>query len=136
MKSSLRPAAKASLGELFRFGLVGVLSNVVYFGVLPVLTLLLDTALWLAGAIAYACSVLVNYLLQRSLTFRSQRGHLQAGPRYLVVQGVALGLNSFLLGLLVTRLGWHFFLGQGVALVVTTTWNYLCQKLWVFEQGG
>jgi len=128
-----RVLSRRSVAEMLRFGFVGIVSNGVYFSVLPLLTFVFDAVLWLAGAIAYASSVLVNYLLQRSLTFRSQRAHRQAGPRYLVVQAVALGLNSLLLGLLVTRMGLHFVIGQGAALVVTTAWNYLCQKFWVFE---
>lgn len=127
---------RSSVVELTRFGLVGILTNVVYFGALYCSRPLMGLPLWLASGISYALSMLVNYLLQRRVTFRSDRPHVEAGARYLGVQLTALGLNSLLLDLLVTRLGAHFALGQGVALVVTTSWSYICQKLWVFKRGA
>jgi putative flippase GtrA len=41
-------------------------------------------------------------------------------------------LNATILEVLVTRLGFAYLLGQGVALVATTCWNYVAQKSWVF----
>lgn len=122
--------------ELSRFGLVGLASNGVYFGCLWLLTGWGSVALWLGGAISYAASMLLNYTLQRGVTFRSATAHTTAGPRYLVAQVVALSINSAVLHLLVTLGGFHFVVGQGVALVATTAWNYLCQKHWVFRSNG
>ncbi len=120
--------------DLPRFGLVGVISNVVYFAVLSITTLLWDVELWIAGTVSYGLSMLANYLLQRNVTFRSTRGHSEAALRYLLVQGVAVFLNSIVLHTLITHAGFVFWIGQGVALVATTTWNYLTQKYWVFAE--
>jgi putative flippase GtrA len=122
------------LAEMVRFGLVGVLTNVVYFGALGVLTFTTALPLWLAGGLSYALSMVVNYLVQRRATFRSERAHVKAGPRYLVVQLIGLCLNSLLLDVLVTRLGVHLLAGLAVALAVVMLWSYLAQKLWVFRR--
>lgn len=132
MRRGARARSVPAFHQLARFGVVGVLSNLVYFGALPLFAVVFDTALWLAGAISYALSMTLNYILQRKLTFRSDRPHTQAGPRYIATQVLALAINSACLHLLVTRLGLHFLVGQGLALVATTSWNYLCQKAWVF----
>jgi putative flippase GtrA len=121
------------LTELARFVIAGGLTNVVYFGVLYLTARVAAWPLWLASGVSYGLSMMVSYLLQRHLTFRSDRPHGEAGIRYVCVQLIGLALNSLLLALLVTRLSLHFVIGQAVALVVTTAWGYVAQKLWVFK---
>lgn len=124
------------LTELIRFVIAGGLTNVVYFGVLYLTARLAGWPLWFASGVSYALSMLVSYLLQRHLTFRSERPHGEAGIRYVCVQLVGLALNSTVLELLVTRLSLHFVIGQAVALVITTAWSYVAQKLWVFKHAA
>jgi putative flippase GtrA len=147
----------SSLGaELARFGLVGGLTNVVYFGLLWLLRGHLQLRWGLAGGVAYGLSMVVNYLLQRAYTFRSQGPHLRAGHRYVVTQAVGLGINSGILELLLEQrlldallgpelsayaleprllpdIPLRFVLGQGIALAANVTWSYLTQKFWVFR---
>jgi putative flippase GtrA len=124
------------LGEVTRFGMVGLFTNLVYFAILPVLVYLFSVELWLASAISYALSMLVNYTLQRQVTFRSKNAILIAGPRYIIIQLGGLVINSAILYLLVTRLGLHIVVGQVISIVAATVWNYLGQKLWVFAEGS
>lgn len=125
-------ALRALVRQLTSFVGVGLLTNLVYFGALALFASAKVMALWLSAALAYAISMLVNYLLQRRLTFQSRRAHREAVVRYLTAQCLALSLNSALLGLLVTRWDLPFLLGQGAALVLTTTLSYFLQRSWVF----
>ena len=143
------------VAEAARFGLVGVLSNVVYFGALWLLRTLL-VPWWLAASVAYALSMLLNYALQRTFTFRSTRSHGQAARRYVVVQLTGLAINSAILEILLGRhvldhmLGpeWSAFaitlpglpalplrvaLAQGFSLAVTMACSYVAQRYWVFR---
>jgi putative flippase GtrA len=143
------------LGELARFGFVGVLSNLVYFGVLWLLrTLALPW--WLSASIAYALSMVLNYILQRSFTFRSTRGHGEAGRRYVVAQLGGMAINSATLEVLLGQrvldgllgaevagyvialpalpsLPLRVVLGQAIALVFTTAYTYVTMRFWVFR---
>lgn len=124
--------SKLPVRELLRFGSVGIASNVVYFAALVAFRWG-DLAWWLSTGLAYALSMLVNYTLQRAVTFRSRDKPQQSGPRYLVVMLSCLVINSALMESLVEHAKWHPVIGQGVAVVVTTSISYLGQKFWVFR---
>ena len=119
--------------QAVRFIAVGVVSNLVYFGVLAVCQYLVGTALWVGAALAYLLSAVFNYLAHRSFTFRSGAGHLVALPRYCVVQGTALALNSGALEVLVSRGGYSYVWVQVLALAIVTAWTYAAQRAWVFS---
>lgn len=127
------PSARRSalVGELARFGAIGGLTNVLYFGALYALRQA-GLAWWLAAGIAYAASMVVYYVLQRKLTFRSAVSHRSASMRFLAIASLTLAMNSLLMELLLGKLGMNAALGQGIALVVTTSTSYVGQKFWAF----
>ena len=116
-----------------RFIAVGAASVLVYFGVLAVCQHLLGTALWAGAALAYVLSAVFNYHAHRSFTFRSNAGHRLALPKYLIVQGVGLALNSVFLDVLVSRAGFSYVWVQVFALATVTAWTYAAQRFWVFS---
>lgn len=118
--------------EMLRFGLMGAASAGIYFVFFIPLQWCCPKPLWLIGAVAYLLSMVANYLLQRNYTFRSNRAHRQAVGRYIVVQGVGLGINSGLLELATTRAHISLWLTQCVSVVCVAVWSYGAQKLWVF----
>jgi putative flippase GtrA len=123
---------KVPLRELIRFGSVGVASNVIYLAVLVGLRAL-ELPWWLSTGLAYAASMVANYLLQRSVTFKSQRNHQAAGPRYLLVMGTCLVINSAMMETLVAQMGVHPVIAQIGTLVFTTALSYVGQKFWAFR---
>jgi putative flippase GtrA len=122
--------------EMFRFGVMGVLSTVLYLGIMIPLKWVLAAQLWLIAVIAYLLSMAANYVLQRNITFKSKRSHQEAVSRFLVVQLIGLAFNAGMLELLVTRRHYPFWLGQGIAVVITALWSYGAQKFWVFMKWG
>lgn len=127
-----RPRKNKRAAELIRFATVGILSNILYFSVLGGL-LWINMAIEAAAAIAYATSMVINYLLQRSYTFKSNSKHLHATVKYLLVQFIGMGINSGTLHILVTQLGLPVISGLIVALALVTCWTYLAMRLWVFS---
>lgn len=120
------------LQELVRFGSVGIASNVIYLGALVGLRAI-ELPWWLSTGLAYATSMIANYLLQRAVTFRSQRNHQAAGPRYLLVMGTCLVINSAMMEMLVAHMGVHPVIAQGGTLLFTTALSYVGQKFWAFR---
>lgn len=120
--------------ELVRFGSVGLTSALVYFAVFWALSAQIGTT-WILGALAYFPSMLVNYLLHRSFTFRSDRQHLYAGPRYIIIQGGGLFINSSGLWL-GARLGLQYWLAQLLAIAALAVFSYVGQRFWTFAPSG
>jgi putative flippase GtrA len=122
--------------EMFRFGVMGLMSTGLYLVIMMPIKWLIPAQLWLVAAIAYLLSMAANYVMQRRVTFRSQRRHQEAVTRFVVVQLIGLLLNAGLLELLVTRAKYPFWLGQGIAVVIVALWSYGAQKFWVFMKWG
>lgn len=130
---SLLQALRAALPELVRFGVVGGASVGIYFVLLWLFAALTPLPLWMHATLAYGTGIIFNYLVQRSFTFRSERQHQHAGPRYLMVQLGGMGINTLALWLGVTLGRWPFLPVQFGAILLTATWSYFGQKFWAFH---
>ena len=126
------PARLAQLWELIRFSWVGALTLSIYASELWLLDRFCSLPTWLDATLAYGPCLVVNYLLHKTFTFRSDKQHRIAGPRYLVIQLGGMGINTAVIWLGVDLMHWPFLLAQFVALATLSLWSYLGQKLWAF----
>lgn len=94
-----------------------------------------DVAPVIAAVVAFWVAVTHNYLANRWVTFRRERGgFISQGSRFAVVSMVALAVN---LGLLVLLLGvMESIAAQAVAICIATPVNFLGNKLWSFAGAG
>lgn len=120
--------------EVVRFGLAGLMGTGVYVMATLMLERYSGLSAPLCGSVAFALVVAGNYCVHRTWTFRSNRGHLQAAPRFVVTSVGGLALNGLILSILAR---WTSF-SQGEALVigigVVLMWNYLLNRVWVFAR--
>ena len=123
----------SSQGRIARFGLVGVASNGVYLGVLYGVGYF-GPPVELAGAAAYLVSMAVNYLLQRTFAFQSQRQHRHAIWRFVSVHMIGLALNSAVLSVGTRVFGVHLLVAQAVAILLVAAWTYFALGRVVFPQ--
>ena len=87
----------------------------------------------LAGnAVAFVISFAVSYLGQALWTFQGRGGHRTMLPRFAATQGVALGLNSALIWLLMAA-GLSYPVAMWVAIAAVPVAVYFICKLWVFR---
>lgn len=121
------------LGELVRFGGVGVFCLGLYAVLMVLLNYTMDAPMVVRATVAYAPCIVANYVLQRTFTFRSQKQHQLAGPRYMIVQLGGMIANSGLLWLTVDVAHWPYWLGQGTALAGMAAWSFVGQKFWAFS---
>lgn len=119
-------------GELLRFGVVGVVSNVLLY--------FLYLALTAAGAGhkaamtgVYCLGVLQTYAANRRWTFGRPGGH-GAVARYWAVYGACYLLNVGLLVLLVDVAGLAHQPVQACLIVLVALLTFLMQKHWVFRE--
>jgi putative flippase GtrA len=116
------------------FVFVGITSLGWYLIALALLLNNTDVSLGSAAIIAYLASMVWNYTLQRTVTFRSTRHHGETIPLYLLSHGVGMVLNAALLVVLTERIALPMWLAQGLALVAITITSYGLQKWVVFRR--
>ena len=122
---------------LLSFLLIGGGAALAYVGVSTIAVALLpQVEAWIVSAFCYAGMVLPVYLLHRRFSFRSEAGHLQALPRYIGVQMMAV--------LLATGFGYLFHgalalptLAAGLLVVsLTSGMNFIVLRRWAFARSA
>jgi putative flippase GtrA len=119
-------------GEFVRFLAVGVASFLVDFGLLYVLHGRLHVVLWLAAALAFSLSMVVNFSLNRAFTFGSS-GPLHAeSARYLLLVLLSLGATVLLVTGF-TRLGCPYLVSKALSTALLAVVNFFAYRHWVFD---
>lgn len=126
------PALTALGGRFGRFLGVGLAATAVQYAVLVAGVELLGMRPVRASAAGFVLGAILNYLLNRLLTFRSTVPHAVGAPRFLVIMGLGLVANSLLMLLLSGYLGWNYVLSQILTTGVVMLWNFLGHSLWTF----
>lgn len=119
--------------HLIKFLLVGGASFAVDLGLLVLLHEVFGVDLWIATPLAFIASLVFNFALQRSFTFRAQNRRHVSFLKYLAlvvfnVVAIDVIVNAFDIW------GMSYGIGKVVATVVTTSWNFWLYKVWIFKR--
>lgn len=115
-----------------KFLIVGGLSFALDFGLLIALHEGLNVDLVVATTIAFLTSLVFNFVLQRTFTFRAVNSKSVSAAKYVALVIV----NVVVTDLIVTgfdRMDWAYGIGKVVATVLTTAWNFLLYRHWIFR---
>lgn len=124
-------AGRSVLGQLWRFGLVGVSTNLVGYlaylglthaGLPPKVTM---TCLYIIGAA-------LSFVLNRRWTFGHTSAVSVAGVRFALAHAGGFTVNYAMLALLHDRLGWPHELVQAMAIVVVAGGLFVAFRVFVF----
>ena len=131
---SAEPNRTAGLIHRFlRFLAVGGFATILMYVLLVAGIESLDLRPVVASVLAYLLSAVVNYALNRRLTFRSRQRYVVALPRFAVVSGTGLLLNAAIMLAGTEMAGWHYLPVQVMATVVVLFWNFVGSQLWTFR---
>ena len=86
-----------------------------------------------ASVLSYLASTLANYWANYHFTFGSTLPHRQTLPRFALVAGGGLLLNSLVFYIANALLGMIYLLAQLIATVVVLAWNFTMNHLWSFS---
>ncbi len=114
-----------------RFCLVGGSATALQFALLAAFVELAAVGKVFASALSYGLSSLFNYWLNYHLTFGSQQRHCVALPRFALVAGLGMLINTCTFAL-VLSVG-HYLLAQAVATLVTLAVNFILHKHWTYR---
>lgn len=119
--------------KFLSFGTVGVIGTAAHDATLIMLVDLAGATPVLSSGIGALVGALVNYRLNYSFTFRSDKRHRDVIVRFLTVAAIGLSLNVSLMSILADRLHLHYLLSQVTATLLVLVWNFTGNLLWSFR---
>jgi putative flippase GtrA len=121
------------LRQFITFTGVGLVAAVAHYGVLILLVELGRMQPVFATLWGFLAGAAVSYLLNRRFTFRSDRPHRAAAPRFLAVSTGGFVLNGLVMWLLNEGWGVPYLLAQVIATLIVLFWNFTVNLLWTFR---
>ena len=128
-------AARALLGQLVRFGLVGC-SNTVLSWCVYALLVRSGVPVLLASALAWTLGAVNSFVLNRRWTFRSRGRWTPELARFGAVQCAGLVMNLAMLDALTRDAGVHPLVAQALVYPVTTLTTFALSRQWAFSAYG
>ena len=119
--------------KFFVFATVGVVGTAAHYLVLYQLVESYGIDPVTASGCGAIAGLIVNYLLNYILTFKSQQSHFKAFPKFAVIAGIGFSLNLGLMTLLTPHL--YYLYAQIVTTLLVLIWNFLGNSLWTFRAG-
>lgn len=88
----------------------------------------------LSTSLGFLVGALINYILNYKYTFSSNNPHGQTLLRFFIVALIGALVNSGIMFLGATRLGFNYMLIQIVATAVVLVQNFILNRLWTFAE--
>jgi putative flippase GtrA len=127
-------ARSGLIRQLLAFGGVGIIAMICHYGTLVGLVEGLGWRVVPATLAGYVAGGVASYALNRTLTYRSDRPHAQAGWRFALVAAVGFALTWGLMHLFieVMGLGRLYLAMQVVTTLIVMAWSFIAHKLFTF----
>ncbi len=88
---------------------------------------------YIANAIGFTTAASSNYILNRVWTFHSQNPAIAIEySKFLMISLIGLGINTFIIWLLVNKSRMNFYLAKLFAILVVTIWNFFSNYIYTF----
>ena len=123
-----RRAAYAALGQLLRFGAVGLTCLALSTTVLAGLHSLAGVNIFVAYSVAFVVGNLAGYLLNAHFTFAVRSVSHVGALRYMLVNATLLGVNTLALDFLVHRMHMWYLAAAVLLGVLTAPISFLAQR--------
>jgi putative flippase GtrA len=125
--------SKAFLWKFLKFGIVGFSGLFVDFGITYVCKEFLKIQKYIANSIGFTAAASTNYILNRVWTFQSKDPDIVIEyTEFLIISLIGLGINNFILWLIITKFKLNFYLSKLFAIGVVTVWNFLANYFITF----
>lgn len=118
--------------HLIRFVLVGGSATLLQFVLLFIFVECGHFNKIFASALSFAISAVFNYLMNYYFTFASEKPHIEAVLKFIVVATLGLLINSASFALLLVVMPHYLFAQLGAALI-TLSVNFLLHKMWIYR---
>lgn len=124
-----------SFRQFIKFSIVGASGTAIDWIFYFICTRWLGIYYLLAKAISFILAAVNNYIWNRTWTFRSQEKRVfREFSKFFIVSIIGLGVNTFIMYLMVDRFKLYDFWGLIVATAIVLIWNFFANKLWTFKE--
>jgi len=121
-------------GRLIRFAIVGMSGIVIDFGITWIFKEKLRINKYIANSTGFTCALINNYLLNRYWTFDNNHSPIvYQFTKFVLVSLIGLGINNFLLYLLVKTTKQNFYLLKLFVIGIVFLWNYFANLFYTFH---
>ena len=126
------------LGQIARFGVVGVIAFVIDYGVLLLLTEVCSIHYLVSSAAAFLVSVVFNYVLSITFVFETDNGQTKTTQfaLFALMSAGGLGINQLMMWLLSEVLFIPYQLSKFFATGVVMVYNFVTRKLFLERKEG
>lgn len=129
-RAALR-GGRMHLTRFVRYFVVGGIATAIQYAILILLVRGLGMAATPASSIGFVLSAGVNYLLNYSFTFQSNRPHGPAAAKFGVLAGMGLLINAAIMRLM-TGAGMQYLIAQIFATGVVLLFGFISNTIWTF----
>lgn len=120
--------------KFLKFGLVGFSGLFVDYGFTFVCKEWLKIQKFISNSIGFTMAATSNYVLNRIWTFKSTNPDIAVEyTEFLIISLIGLGINNFILWLILKKFRINFYLAKLFAIAVVTIWNFLANALFTFR---
>jgi putative flippase GtrA len=124
---------RAAILKFVGYACVGAAGTAVQYVVLAVLVSVHAWGAVMASCLGAIAGAMVNYSLNYRFTFRATGMHRRSAPRFAVVAGVSILLNSTLMTVFTHRLDFAWLPAQLVTTGCVLVLTYVASSRWTFR---
>jgi len=126
------PSRPATAPQLLRYAGAGAIGTAAHYALLIGLVQLAGLGPVLASTIGAVAGALVNYGLNHRYTFKSDKAHGHALPRFALVAAASVALNALVLAALLAYVTPNYLIAQVIATLVVMIAGYAANRRWTF----
>lgn len=120
--------------QFVKFGIVGVSSTAIDWGVFYFLNSFFGLYYLLAKVLSFLVAVVNSFFWNRRWTFRSRsQQKAQEFSKFMFIYTLSLAINAGIMFLAVDFLHWRKIFSLIAATGFTTFWNFFANKFWIFR---
>ena len=122
------------IGQLMKFGVVGIIATVIDFVVLTILIEAFSVHYLTSAAIGFIIATLFNYIASMRYVFSSRFGRHEKRKEliiFILLSLVGLGLNQFFMWLFVEFFSIFYIFSKVLATVLVMAWNFVSRKIFI-----
>ncbi len=120
------------LPQFIKFAGVGVIGTLAHYLVLIISVELFAINVVFSTSMGAFTGAVINYILNYSFTFQSNKKHSEAFAKFIMVAGVGFGLNALFMSVFTHIFGWFYLAAQIITTLLVLVWNFIGNRLWTF----